>query len=460
MSHGSSDDLSRLPDDPSPASVALPGAADVGLTGKVVAGRGTSLVFLLAVGAAVALALGMTVHNRSTEEIIRKAPPRYEQLITFWIRRGYFRHGGLWIRRRGLRQAFAPPAPKEPVQWAYRTSSMSYLQLGHLLERIHYGVTGRYSHQLMAISSQALVWLSSALLGLLAMRLALRMGAPGLHALLLGAGCQIVHATFGVNLNYYWEVYYTTVAPIFLILFLLLSETLLDGGRISRGAGFCRALCVFVLFHLDPSPAFLFILTYLLCCAVLCRGALSGRRILAQVVLPAAAGMLLFGAQLLCVKLAFPGVKFVGSSLLFRTGFDGSTGFYRDHWNLLFSKYRDVWDFLNWPCLLWAGVGATALLVALYHRIPQLRIPVFMVLATLGMWVPFAFLFSQGTTIHPYAYDSYLVIPMILASLAILPATIERFTRNTGIFVLVFFVAACCYCMVQIRAYAVVHPLT
>ena len=428
MSHESSDDLSRLPDGPPAMPAALLGAADRNLTGRALAGRGTSLVLLLVVGAAVALALGVTVHNRSTEEIVRKSPPRYEQLIRFWIHRGYFRHGGLWIRRRGLQHAYSPPVGEEPAKWAYRTSSMGYLQLGHILERIYYGATGRYSPQLMVLHSQALVWLSSALLGLLAMRLALRIGAPGFHALLAGISCQIVHATFPATLNYYWEVYYTTVAPIFLILFLLLSEKflVLDGRDVSRRVGICRALCLFALFYIDPAPTISFILTYLLCRAVLGYGLPSGRRVLKTIVLPVAAAVLLFAAQLLWVKLRFPELTFIGSGLMFRTGFDGSTQLYSDHWNLLFSRYRGFWDCLSWPSLFVAGVGSTALLAVLYHRVSQLRIPVFMVLALLGMYVPFTFLFSQGVTIHPYAYDSYLVMPLILSLLAILPAIIDQ----------------------------------
>ena len=417
-------------------------------------GRVTFLLFVFT-GCFIFVLLFSTVHSRDGSEIINKVNSRYSQLIMFWIKRGYFQHGGLWVRRSGNMYNFLPPKDNDPVEWIYRSSPMGYLQLAHIAERIHYLFTGTYSLFLMRVHNQLLVWLSAALLGLLAMHLALHQGIRPFHALLCGFSVQAVYQTFPVNIRYYWEVYPTTIMPIFITIFLIYSRKLLLGEKLNGKHRILRALCVFGMFYIDFSTAFFFLCTYILCRAILGFPVIKNQYTFSTLVLPAATALFLFYIQILWVQWALPDVQFLGSSTLFRTGFDGSIQYYKNHFDL-FGGCR----VFKWTYLFWAGSGSIFILMILNQKRPQLKIPLFILVSILGLYVPFAFLFSQATVIHPYAYDSYIVIPLILALFSVFPSTVEKLTGNKGTFIIMFFIIAYCYTMTQIRAYAIQFPLT
>lgn len=410
-----------------------------------------------AIGLLVFIFLFSTVHNRSVKEIKKISKPRYHQLIKFWIDKGFIKHGGVWLRTSKNRKQWSPPSKNEEIKYAYK-GAMSYLYIAYFLEKMNHSIRGSYSYRLMCFHNQIFVLLSSALLGLLAMRLSLRFKIKPFQCLLLGVGCQIVYQTFPVNLWYYWELYNTTVSPIFAIIFLIVSEKIVTQEKAEKRYLVIRFISVFGLFYLDYPTAVFFIATYFVICAVLGHS-LSNQFLFRSLILPACLGMGLIGLQLLWIKISYPEIEFVGGGFLFRTGLDGSIAKYIDHFNLLFDRRRDKLGFLNWKYLFWASSFTVLLLIALYHKISQLKYPVFVLLCALGLYVPFAFLFSQVTVIHPYMYDAYLVIPLILSFFAILPAVLEMKTKYTGVFSLLFFMMACCYAAVQIRAYATQFPL-
>lgn len=428
-------------------------------TDAVIAGGFLSFLFLLFVGGAVMVFLFATVHHQKPAAISAKVPPRYEELITFWHERGYFRHGGLWIRSGP--QGFSAPKPGEKVRWAYRTASMGYLQLGHVIERPHLWMTGRYSQLLMSIHNQALIWFSAALLGWLAMRVVLRLGGRSLHALLPGIAVLVVFQTFPPNLAYYWETSSTSALSIFAFGFLLTAEPLLLDRPSPRRMHLLRGLTVFGMFYIDAYIGLFFVGMYILAGTVLGYPVVRGQRIAATIIAPAALAIALFMAQILWVKLTIPGLQFVGhltrDGILFRTGFDGSVQIVGGHADILgFNRFNSS---LKWVSLFIAGVASLAVLLALHHKVPQLKFPMFILVAAAGLYIPFAFVFSQGVAIHPYFYDTYLVIPLILSLFAVLPATIEKLTGNRGIFILVFFLMAVCYSMVSLRQYAMDYPV-
>ena len=80
-------------------------------------------------------------------------------------------------------------------------------------------------------------------------------------------------------------------------------------------------------------------------------------------------------------------------------------------------------------------------------------------LAALGLYVPFAFTFSQGAIIHPYFYEPCLAFPLVLALFCLLPAWLERLTGQGGVFVLLWGGLAYCYTWVQLRSYALFYPV-
>ena len=89
----------------------------------------------LVTGAVLMAFLSATIHQRSVAEI-QNYPSfqRYHQIIQVWIEHGYFTHGGL---------AFKEPASANPTQMVWRSNSLAFLQVAHLLQRINYALTGR-----------------------------------------------------------------------------------------------------------------------------------------------------------------------------------------------------------------------------------------------------------------------------------------------------------------------------
>jgi hypothetical protein len=434
------------------------------ISNDVLSGKPVSFFLFLVIGCIIFFFLFLTVHRRDMKEVRESSPARYKQLIMFWIERGYFKHGGLWIRNPDNPEKYDAPKEDENIKWAYRTSPMGHLQLAHFLQRINYLFRGNYSYRLMSLHNQGLVMLASALLGLLAMRLALKMEINAYHALFLGIAVQSTYQTFPTNLMYFWEVYYTTVEPIFVVLFLLLSEKTLLEQKVPTKIHLFRAICVFAIFYIDPPTAMFFLPTYILASAILGFSVFQNQNILRTMVLPAGFALGLWMTQLLWVKVYFPDIKFIGSGFMQRTGFDGSVAYYKDHFNLLYTtelyNYRDLFGNINqWKFLFIAGVISMLFLIIIYHKIPRLKFPILILASTVVLYVPFAFMFSQGTVIHPYAYDSYIVIPILLSLFSVFPATIEKVTENKGIFVFASIIVAFCYCMVQIRTYAIQFPL-
>ncbi len=433
------------------------------LCDRILEGNFPTFAFYFVIGLIVFCLLFATVHKRSDLEISKKVPQRYSKLIQFWFEKGYVKHGGLWIFRDKDNKKYGKkywwPPENDPVKWVYRSSPMGHIFIPYLAEKLYYSITGRYSFILMRLYNQFLVLTSSALLALLAMRVCLRMGVKSYHCLLFGLYAQIIYQTFPVNLNSYWEVYYTTVMPIFFLIFLLSSELLLFNERISRKILIIRGISVFGMCYIDFPTAVFFLSFYLMACSLLWREKeLNHHHIIKTIVIPTACAIILYSVQLSLVMFNNPDVQFVGSDIMFRTGFDGSTLYYTNHFDL-FSGRRDRWSFLYWPYLFWAGVASLGIIVALKHRFEWMKYPVLILATTTGLYAPFAFVFSQVTIIHPYAYDAYLVMTIILSFFSFFPAVLENLTNNHGTYVFLFGTIAFCYTMVSIREYVICYPL-
>lgn len=425
----------------------------------IMAGGLLSFVFLFFVGGVVMLLLFATVHNQKPETISAKVHPRYEQLITFWYERGYLRHGGLWMR--GSRDDFSAPKPDQEVRLAYKTGPMAYLQGAHLLERMHFLIRGRYSQTLMSFHNQALVWVSAALLGWLAMRLALKLGSRSLHALLPGIAVLLVFQTFPPNLAYYWETTSSSAMSIFAIAFLLSAEPFVTDTGVDRRIGWLRGCCVFGMFWVDPYIAAFFVAMYILASALFGYGVAGNQRLATTVALPAVLAIGLFAAQILWVKLTIPDLQWVGHAskegILFRTGLDGSALYVKGHIDLLrFNRFNSS---LKWASLFVGGVLSLGAILALQHKVSELKYPTFVLAVATGLYLPFAFVFGQGAAIHPYIYDLYMVIPLVLSLFAVLPAALERLAGNRGVYTFAFFLIALCYAMVSLRTYAMDYPV-
>jgi hypothetical protein len=432
---------------------------------RALLGGWESLVALLCLGLLVLSFLFATVHRRDLATELAKPygtsganPDRYPRLIRLWIEQGYLRHGGMWFIQPGDIGYVDENHPR-----VYRSGTMGYLQAAHLLERISYAVRGKFSYRLLMLHNQALVWLSSGLLSLLGMRLALRMEVPALHAFALGAACGAIYQTFPVNLWYFWEIFSTTASAVFVISFLLLEDVREDHVIPTPWIEVLRGVCVFGATYMEWLVGGFLIGAYLLTTVLMSPESLKRQSPLKALVLP---GLLAFGVyslQVSWVRWNFPGVEFVGSSLMFRTGLDGSTQYYRglsDLWSRRSSFFMPYLEPILQPSFLFVAGGLAVLVLAgLYLTIlPQLKGTVCTLATGLGLYGMYVFIFSQVAVIHPYMYDILVAIPLVVALFAALPASLERLTHHKGLFTFVSLLTAVAYCFVQLRAYAVAFP--
>ncbi len=434
--------------------------ASAWLRRSLASGYRSAFGVLLAFGFVILAFLFVTVHNRRVAAYETERADewgRYRSLIVMWIEKGPLAYGDFRLAAPFEKKWTDTWGPMDPSRdYLYQSYPMTFLRPAYLVELLHHLLRGRYSQTLMVIHNQALVWLSSALLGLLAFAVARDRGMAAPAAILLGFSCQAVYQTFPYNLRFYWEAYYTTTMSVMVAWYLLLLYRLLRNGP-DTPRRLTLALTTFLLFYVDYVGATFMMPSVVLVLALLDRPALKRLAPVSTVLLPGILFYGLFAAERHVVLQLHPELAAVGSTFLARTGLDGSAVYFTGHMDLLRSPRRDLlamWGWLFVPGVL--GFVALALM-SLSRR--QLRQEVILLSAALGLYLPKAFAFSQETAIHPYAYDVYLVIPVILGLLGFLPAWLEKRFEQPGLFVLAAVAAAFCYSFIQLRLYAVTFPI-
>jgi len=412
-----------------------------------------ALALYLVAGLALMAFLFGTVHSRTAAEI--KAYPSfqgYHEILQVWVEHGYLRHGGM---------AFKEPVSANPSQRIWRSNSLIFLQGALLLQRINYLFRGAYSYKVTALHNQAVIWLTAALLGLLAMRLAQGLGMPPDRAFMLGLANQAVYQTFPQNLQTYWELFPQTALMLVVVAWLLIEEGQIGHPLIGPWFVRLRALVIFLMVWVEPYGALLLLVGFVLALFLLVPEDRARVSLLRSVVVPAMGGVAIFLAQLLWVKLRYPGVTLWSTGLLERSGLDGSTQYVGGHWDLLTRK----WPTPNLPVNSWKAVflaGAIAFVMVVILRLVSrlsLKVPIFVLCVLLGLYVPFAFAAFQATAIHPYGFDVWLFVPLTLALFVILPAALEELTGHSGLLVFASIMAAWCFSWVQLRTYAMQFPL-
>jgi len=425
-------------------------SSDNKIMNRVVSGGGVSLICFLFCGLILFAFLFNTVHKRNYREYATAKDQRYHNLIERWINDGYFKQGGMMI---------LPEKDAEGRTVVYSSSFFGFVQGAHLLQRVNRWLRGYYSYRLMAWHNQAVVWLSSALLAWLAMRLALRMGVDPLSCLLLGLGCQFVHQTFGPNLSFVWNITSQSVLVLFVVLFLLFEEAGLDRTDIPKSASFGRAVAVFGMLYATWLGGLLFLFSYFGMITLLHPSRLRTQKLFWTVAVPVFLVFAIHICQILIVTHNYPDARFMGGTFLYRSGLDGATNFFLNHMDILTNKRRSL-PYLQWKMFLSAGALFLFALIPIFVKRREARIPVTIVLTLTGMYIPWAFVFSQGWSVHPYLYDVMLFPSLVLATLAVFPAFLERIGGNQRIIVLVTIGVAVCYSFVQLRDYAVSFPLS
>ncbi|HEV7425966.1 MAG TPA: hypothetical protein VGQ46_06325 [Thermoanaerobaculia bacterium] len=416
--------------------------------------RGFNLYALFLVAGLIAFGYSwMTVQHRLVPELSGAPGPNWSHaVVTHWIDHGYFAsHGLLW-----------PAADGKTI---YRNGTGALMLSSFVAERIWIGLTGRYGWYLMAIHNALVAVLVSALLALLAYRLARRFGAAPLAAFVFAGSAQMVWLTFPDNLALFWQTsaqIYCLAAALF---FLLLDEAALDGRR-TRRITVLQGVAVFFIVNLEFILAVMFLAAWLATVFLLRGERPPLRRLAMMLLLPSVIAMSIYGLQLIGARSERSnGVTIVGSAFLYRTGLDGDAMFYGDPLDVAFA--RDVVraqrsgnkEFLfRWETLFFAGIAAVLIILAAYLRRRAPRIAVIVLMTLLGGYLFHAAVFSQLVALHPYLFDAVLMTPLVLALFAMLPALVEVRTGETGLIILIVLFAATWMSLFQLRLYALAYP--
>jgi len=417
--------------------------------------RGSTLYAFFVIAGLIAFGYSwMTVQHRLVPQLSYATEPVWSHnVITHWIDHGYFAsHGLLW--------------PTADGKTLYRNGTGALMLTSFVAEKLWIGVTGRYGWRLKAIHNLLVAVLISALLALLAYRMARRFGAAPLAAFILAVSAQMVWLTFPDNLAIFWQLTAQTWCLAAALVFLLLEEAALDGRR-TRRITVLQALAIFAFVYFELVLAVMFMAAWLATLFLLRGDRPPVRRLLVTLLLPFVAAMSIYGLQLLGARSErSKGVTVVGSGFLYRTGLDGDAMFYGNPLDIAFG--RDLVraqragnkEFLfRWETLFFAGVAAVLILLAAYLRDRAPRIAIIILMTLIGMYVLNAAVFSQLVALHPYLFDMLLMTPLVLALFAALPALVEVRTGGTGLIILIVLFAAAWTSLFQLRLYALAYPV-
>ena len=430
------------------------------IANHVLKGGIASLVFFMMTASFIFLLLFATVHDRPISQSEKYTQERYPLLLKFWNERGYFKHGGLWVLSSAdtaHKEAWNPPQPGEPVNYAYRSSAMGLLFFGNLLQQINIAFNGDFSHKLMRIHNQFFVLLSAALLALISLRTSIKVGISPYKAILLALSSQAVFQTFPVNLAYVWEVYPSTISTPFLLAYLLLFEKIFCTETPQKKYIFGAFFSGVIAFYIDPQTVGFFFLFLAVIWSLFGSKESLRKNFLKIAIFPILLGLMIFASQILLIKANYPQIEFVGSNFWFRTGFDGSTQYYTDH-SALFTVRKMF--FLKWYFLFFGGFVGFLFFIFGYKKYINNNYLSTVIFALLCLYLPVAFVISQAVVIHAYYFDAYLALSAVLLLFSVLPMMLEKISGNWGGAILLFVITAFCYTFVQLRTYTIVYPLS
>ncbi len=330
---------------------------------------------------------------------------------------------------------------------------------------INYKLTGSTSRTLMVLYNQMIVLLVAALLGFLVFQICMRQMLRPLHSFFLGISAEAVYQTFPYNLYSYWEQWPQSIQSIFVILFLIIAEKSLREDQVSKRLKIFLGFTVFIMVSFEIIAGIFLLVSFYLVTALMGSNLLIKLKHLQTIILPSCLVFVLFTGQITYMKLKNPDVQFDEGRFMIRSGLNGSTEFYGEHTDILFTDHRGTaskpWRGTTgfWWFLFIGGMVSMIALLIFSFKDESYKPDIMLMLALSGQYIFYLSVFSQSIFIHPYLYDVYLVLPVILAFFAYLPIILERNTKHTGIFIVVFLAIAFCYSFIQLRTYAIANPL-
>jgi len=415
---------------------------------------GTLIAYFL-VGFIVFTFLALTVQNRSTEKLY----PQDETIIMKWHDEGYFYLGG---------QRIIGNEVKKTYTWFYLTPAF-------ILQEINIWLSGSFSPRLMAIYNQLIIWFSAVSIGFLGFRAARRLEANKKDAFMLGFLALAVYHTFPWNIAGYFRIYPTNFwmifAPLFMAIVLHELECLPTIAR--SGILWIKAILIFLMFYQEHVASFFLILALIILSHFWFPDYIRKTKFIFTVIIPAILAISLFKGSILYLYLRFPDLQFTGSSLLYRSGWDGSTEYYKGIWQL-FSRHAYLPAYLqaagkarslaNWGYLVVMAVASLFVVFWARRRDIKNLIPTEQTLVTIGalalQYIFFALILNQAAITHPFGYDIYMAAPCIVISLVIGPILLERCIGHRRVIILFYIIIALAIIVHQMRMFAVAFPLT
>jgi hypothetical protein len=412
------------------------------------------LALLFGIGAIVLVFTFLTVHHRTPDVLqAQSQATRSHFVISYWLDHGYFACGGVAARS----------AADLPL-FFYRATG-GHMLTGFIVEKIYSTISGHYSWRLLALHNQLFSLATAVFLALLGFRLARRLGASALHALVAAVCVEALFYTFPGNLMTYWEMSAQLTFIFYALLFLLFEER--RGERTGLAWMLVQGAAAFLLTWMEPIAGLAFVVSYAVVSLLFDSTRARLRQLLTICIVPAVLAIAVFAAQMTWVNLRYPDIPKEGSSFLFRSGLDGALTYYDSHLDI--ATRRDVVQkavfpkagasLFQWKWLFLASAAALLTILALAARGRMPRPAVVSLLSLLGAYVFYAAMFSQAVFIHPYLYDVLLYTPLVLALFVVLPAFAETLTERRGIAIAAVFFVAAWVSMVQLRQYATQFPL-
>jgi hypothetical protein len=410
----------------------------------------------LAAGFVVLLYTLSTVNGRTEKEL--QAHPRSARTnvgISYWDQHGYFSSAGLPVRK------MRPPSREH---YLYRSSTGAFLVTGFLVQKVYGWFNDGYAWRAVAAHHQVVSLLMSALLAVVAFRIASRFGVKPFHAFTLAVVTQVVFFTFPENLELYWEMSEMPGWMMLVLAYLLFDERTI-GAEPSRRTTVIRALLVFAMACLSVTTTPFFVAAYIAARLVL-HGFFPGwRSFAAAMLIPAAVALAMYKGQIALAERLNPKMPIYGSTFVFRSGLDGSPKHYTDHADIIYGRRSAAMAkepdqrTARRPLLFFAGgLSILALLIG-FARGRIAPFPILVLGGIGGAYALYAGIFSQSIVIHTYLYDGILALPLILALYAGLPALLESLTAASGAFVLVATFAGFIHANASLREYAMRYPL-
>jgi len=425
-----------------------------------------SFSLFFSIGLLVLFFLFQTVHNRDIDKTFLEKGPRLMNVVEYWVDNGFLKHGGLWPRDPAFsvdNQCFNNcnnlPQEGDAVNEFYSSMSMGYMHFSFFTQKVVHMITGEVSYKLAVYQNQFYVLLSSALFGLLSLRLSSSFGVPSRHALILGLSTQLLYQTFPVNLFYYWGIYPSAVLMIFLMIFLIELIKIYRNDKIVVASNDkILFISVFMMAYVDLYSTIIFVFFFLFVLHVLDGSLLSNIKLTRNLIAPLGLALVLFIIQLIWVKFYFD-ATFISSTLSFRTGFDGDNIKYLTHANLIFHRIRQGSMVYQWyPLMGFCVVSAIIYWALNIFQLGKEKLPIILFLASVGIYLPYALFFTQSVVIHTKMHDPYMVAPLILIGFSMLPASLEQRNQFQGYYVFLFAILAFFFSMYNIRLFALEYP--